>query len=404
MKDIEKYIVYSVLIATIVAYFQIFRFIFIPYPVMVLSQVAMCGILIVFILLKTIYFPEGHLKMNFKWPVIVIAISIIPSFFIAYYYHNQNFIVSVYANRALLFFLLYFFLHVYKVPVKIVLQVIVIVGVFAVFLYYVQLAIYPKLIMKLVSTMETRGTIRMFIPGMLCTVAAYFYFLNRFFESNNFKFLLLSLVMFSAFILQGTRILIFSTFFLTLVNLILSNRVRSKVLISFLISLAAFAVFMAFREIFMAIGQVSSKQASNFENDVRLRAAKFFLTSFMPNKLAYIFGNSDADAGSPYDLKLFYYSFKYGFFLNDIGVIGDYVRYGIFFTVASFYLILKALFIKTANGYNFLKYYIVSQCFTFLTGKGFIGGADIVFVCTLYIFDIQNAKLLKTQKSQNLNP
>lgn len=398
MNRSEKFIIHFVLIATIVAYFQIFKLIFIPNPVQVLSQVFVCALLIILILFRIIYFNEEHAKMNFKFPILLLTLGAIPSFFIAYIYHKQNFIITTYANRALLFYLLYFFLHLYKVPVKMIVRIIILTGLFAVALYYIQLVLYPKFIMNLSSTMESRGTIRLFIPGLLCTMAAYFYFLNRYFETNNIRLLILSLLTLSVFILQGTRQLIFSTAFLTLLNLILSNRVKSKPLMVVIISMASFAAFMVFREIFMAIAQVSTNQVANFENDIRVRAAKFFLTSFMPNNLAYLFGNSNSEAGSPYNLKIAYYAIKYGFYLNDIGIIGDYVRYGVIFTIGSIYLLIKSLTIKVTNDYKFLKYYILAQCFTLIAGKGVLGGADIVLVCTLYIFDIENAKLITKQK------
>lgn len=246
--------------------------------------------------------------------------------------------------------------------------------------------------MNLMS-MEQRGTIRLFIPGMICTTATYFYFLNRFFETNSFKFILFSLVTLSVFVLQGTRQLIFATFFLTVMNLMLSNRVKSKFLMFFLMTLASFAVFMIFQNIFLALTQVSSNQSQNIENDIRVRAAKFFLTTFMPNDLAYILGNGNAEGGSAYSLQGLYYAQKYGFYLNDIGMIGDYVRYGILFTIASFVLLAKAFLIKIGPSYRFLKYFIAAQCFTLLAGKGVLGGADIILICSLYIFDIEHAEL-----------
>jgi hypothetical protein len=331
--------------------------------------------------------------MNFKVPILLVTLGTIPSFFIAYSYHHQSYLITTYANRALFFYLLYFFLHLYKVPISLIIKTIIYVGLFAVLHYYIQLALDPKLIMRLTSVMESRGTIRLFVPGMLCTIAAYFYFLNKYFETNNIKVLIFSLITFSVFVLQGTRQLIFSIAFLTVVNLILSNKVKSKFLMLMMISVASFFIFLIFRDIFMAIFEVSGRQSTNFEHDIRVRAAKFFLTDFMPNNLAYWFGNSNSEAGSPYNLKQFYYNVKYGFYLNDIGIIGDYVRYGVIFTIGSIYLLIKAIFFKIGHEYRFLKYYIVAQCFTLLGGKGVIGGADIVLICTLYIFDLEHAKL-----------
>lgn len=397
-KIFDRYFGSFIVILVVIGYFQLFRLSAFPYSVRALSSVAAVALLTVLIIIRVIYFKDTYIKMHFKGYIILLLLSSIPSYFIAYSYHKQDFIFSVYANRALLFYLLYFFLHLYKVPVKDIFRIIIVTGIFAVLLYYVQLALYPKFIMEVVS-MESRGTLRLFVAGMICTIFAYFYFLNRYFESLSYKDLFFSLLCLSVFILQGTRQIIFATAFLTLVNLIISRRVQSKFLMLVLISMASFAMFLAFREIFVEIVNVSSRQSQHFESDIRIRAATFFLTDFMPSKIAYIFGNGNSDAGTPYDLKMGYYAIKYKFFQSDIGIIGDYVKYGIVFTLTGLLLLFRALTFKIPSRYLFMKFYIATQCFTLLTGKGLIGGTDIIIVMILYLFDTARDENTQTAPS-----
>jgi hypothetical protein len=42
--------------------------------------------------------------------------------------------------------------------------------------------------------------------------------------------------------------------------------------------------------------------------------------------------------------------------------------------------------------YSYLKYYIAMQSFTLLTGKGILGGVDIILLLILYIFDTERNK------------
>jgi len=387
-KTFDKYIVQFVIIFSFIAYFQLFKFVYIPNSIRILSQVAVGGIIILMILFKIIYFPEKIEKMNFAGPILIMLLGSIPSYFVAYFYHNQNFIYSIYANRTFFFLLLYFFFHFYKIPPAFIVKVIVIIGLIAVVLFYVQYYLYPRLILDIRSS-EDRGTIRLFVPGMLCSIVAYFYFLNKYFENNKIKVLLLALVCLGIFILQGTRQMIFALFFLTMVNLILSKKVKSKVLMLFAISLASVAVFFLFREIFMELIAVSSKQSQNYSGDIRVRAATFFLTDFMQDTITYIFGNGKSGGVSVYDIKMAYYAKKYGYYISDIGIIGDYVEYGIFFIIGGIMLLVRALTFKTAEQYKFLKYYIMAQCFTLLTGSGFLGGSDIVLISIVYVFDIK---------------
>jgi hypothetical protein len=401
-KILDRYFGSIIFALALICYFQFFRFSAVPYMVKAISQVAMSALLIILIIVRVVYYKDSYnIKMHFKGLILTLVIASLPSYFIAYSYHHQSFLISLYANKLIFFYLLYFFLHLYKVPVKDILRIFVVTGLLAVLLYYAQLAVYPRFFMDVVS-METRGTIRLFIAGMICTIVAYFYFLNRFFETYNYRALIFALICFSTFLLQGTRQLIFGTIFLTLVNIIISNRVKSKALIILLISFASVAVFFVFREIFMGIAMVSSNQAQNFESDIRVQAANFFLTDFMPTDWAYIFGNGNSDAGSPYDIKITYYALKYKFFQSDIGVLGDYVKYGIVFTIAGLILIARALLFKIPGHYVFLKFYILAQCFTLLTGKGIFGGTDIVIVSILYIFDAVRAEYTETVKQETL--
>lgn len=399
-KEYNKIIGNSVVFLTVISYFGLFQLTVIPNIIRQTMPLFAVGLMLLLILLKVIYHPENKLKMNFWKPVLLLIIGVIPSFFIARSYHDQNFMISMFANRFILFYLLYFFVHLFNISVRYILRLIIIVGLIAVVLYYIQFFIYPARIMN-INLLEGRGTIRLFVPGMICTQVAYFYFLNQFFANNKPVNLLFSLLTLSIFILQGTRQLIFAMVFLTLVNLLLSNRVKAKLLISIVVSLASVALFLIFREIFVQLTQVSTSQAKEFGEGIRIKSATFYLTTFMPGSLAYVFGNGVAALGSWYDQKMSLYSFQYGFYLSDIGIIGDYVRYGIVFTVAGIALLIKAITFRVSPYLKYLKYYIVVQCFTLFTGYGILGGVDINLLLILFIFDADRAEILDKLVQKN---
>ena len=248
-----------------------------------------------------------------------------------------------------------------------------------------------------------RGTIRLFVGGMICTQAAYFYFLNQFFAKNKLHYLFLSLLCLSIFILQGTRQLIFGMAFLTLINLLFAKRIQSRFLITLILSMAVISVFLVFREIFDEIYKVSATQAQYLGTGIRIKAARFFLTSFMPTKWAYLFGNGDSGLASAYDQRIILYALKYGYYISDIGILGDYVKYGAVFLLAGIYMVIKVLLFKAGPEVQFLKYYVLSQCFTLVTGYGIFGGADIVMILILYVFDVNRAEILSEKYSLESN-
>jgi hypothetical protein len=402
-RRLDQYIGNFVVLLAVVSYFQLLRFNAIPFSIRIGSQLVVVALIIVLIIFRIIYHPEVKIRMNFATPVLLMILGSIPSYFIAKSYQNQDFIITVFASRLIGFYLVYFFAHLYKVSIKFILQVIIIVGLVAVGLYFLQLSYYPKVILD-IGMIKGRGTIRLFVGGMLCTQAAYFYFLNQFFSKNKLTYLFLSLLCLSIFILQGTRQLIFGLAFLTLINLLFTKRIQSRFLITLILSMAVISVFLVFREIFGEIYKVSANQAQYMGNGIRIKAARFFLTSFMPNKWAYLFGNGDSGLGSLYDQKIMLYALKYGFYIADIGILGDYIKYGVVFILAAIYMLVKVLTIKVGPEVQFLKYYILSQCFTLVAGNGIFGGADIVLILILYVFDVNRAEILERKKLPELNP
>lgn len=401
LKNLDRYIGNSVTFFAVAAYFELFKFIMIPYSIRVMSQVVVCGLMLLLIILRLIYQPEKLVKMNFAIPIFILIISALPSYFVAQSSHNQSFLISAYANRIIWFYLLYFFVHVYQISVKFIIRMILFIGLLAVVLYYVQFTLYPKILLD-INILEGRGTIRLFVAGMLCTQAAYFYYLNRFFKKNSIIDLVLALVSLSIFVLQGTRQLLFAIALLTLVNLFFSRRVKGRVLKIGVLALASVAVFFIFREIFIELTRISTSQVSDLSSGIRIKAARFFLTTFQPSEWSYIFGNGGSGQGSIYSQKMTLYSFKYGFYTTDIGVIGDYVKYGIIFVAAGLYMLTKSLLIKVNSEFRYLKYYIVMQGFTLLTGFGILGGVDVVLLLILYVFDVDRANRLKESANQEL--
>jgi hypothetical protein len=381
----------------LISYFEIFKFSALPYALPQMFQVAAIGLMVVLIIIKIIYSTGRPLPMHFTWPVILMMIATIPSYFIADIYHSQPFIFSLYANKLIWFYLLYFFVHLYRVPPRFILRLIVFAGLFAVVLYYIQLFMFPKMIMN-VNYLQGRATIRLFVAGMIATQAAYFYFLNKLFTKNSIINLVFALLCLSIFILQGTRQLILAFVFLSLVFYFVSGKVKSRALVALVFVAGSVTLFFLFRAIFTELTKVSASQAQSFGEGIRIKAARYFLTDFMPSGIAYIFGNGEAGLNSRYMQQIFMISFRYGYYITDIGLIGDYVKYGIPFMIAGIYLIAKSLTFKVDNNILFLRFYILTQCFTIVTGRGFLSGVDIIMLLILYIFDVDRAQRIQEKR------
>jgi len=86
-------------------------------------------------------------------------------------------------------------------------------------------------------------------------------------------------------------------------------------------------IFFIFLDIFMQLFAVTQQQGNQSEDDIRISSATFFLTTFNPNKYAYIVGNGVSSLNSNYGVLVQSYKDYRGFYQSDIGLIGEYSRF-----------------------------------------------------------------------------
>ena len=179
-------------------------------------------------------------------------------------------------------------------------------------------------------------------------------------------------------------------FLLTIINVLLSKRVKSKFLILMLVVLATIPIIVMFQDIFLNLLSVSKEQSEDVGDDTRVRAATFFLTELFPNDVAYFTGNGVSSANSGYGVMIQMYMDLYGFYQSDIGLIGDYCNFGVLFVLAVFILIIRVLLMKLDQSHMFIKYFYITVLLTLFTGGGpFARGDSIVTICmTLYLIDV----------------
>ena len=92
----------------------------------------------------------------------------------------------------------------------------------------------------------------------------------------------------------------------------------------------------------------------------------------------------------------------YGYFIADIGIIGNYVNYGILFVLGVVGIIYKYLRTKIQPRYNYIKYFYAFTAISIIMGGGFADSDFIVLVCiTLYMLDVSKY-YLKNEKEDPL--
>ncbi len=391
----------GILIFLILASLELFRFIPLAGLVNPMSLAAI-GIMIAVVLFHIVY-DKGHIpvKMNFSLEVILILVSVFLSMFIAYAGHGQDFTTTLIAQRFMYFHLFYFVLHIFHFDRHYITRLIIYLGLVYVVLYIIQYILYPTILFG-GNVREDRGTVRIFLAGLGYAVTAYFICLFQYFAFKRARYLFLMFIFLIIFILMGTRQLLFGTIFLTLMSIIFSKKVHSKFGIISLSILSVIPVYFMFQEIFQNMVEVTLEQRSEGDENIRVRAALFFLGNLFPNKMAYILGNGAHSLNSSFGQKIWMYKEVFGFYQSDIGIIGDYTKFGILFVVAEIMIIVKAIRLKQGEYIKYIRYLFIFKLFTLFTGGGFLTSTNAMVsnYLILYILDIYLAE----QKQDSVVP
>lgn len=378
-----------IILFVIVASLGMYELAFLGKDMIKILELLGIGVIALIILLQLVYSKGENFKTNFGWEILLVFVGVILSMFTAFSGHNQGFTTTLIAQRFMYFYFFYFALHFIRISDVDLEKIIVYLAITYVVFYLLQFVAYPTVIFD-VRTAEERGTVRIFLQGLSYLVLAYFYILNKLFERFTPGRLALLFLFFSIFILMGTRQIILTMFMLTVLNVLFSKKIKSKVMIMFLVIVSAIPVVFIFQDIFLSILSVTQEQSEGFEDDIRIRAATFFLYELFPNKISYITGNGAPSLNSPYGQLIQMYMDVFRFYQSDVGIVGDYSKFGAFFVIAVLAILIRVLTMKISSEFSYLKYYYFSIVLTMFTGGGTFGeGSSIVLICiTLYILDI----------------
>lgn len=368
---------------------KFFNFAFISEGITKVIEIAGIGIILAVIILQQVYHEGEGFKMNFSWGIGFILLSLITSTLMAYSAHNQTIPTTLIAQRFMYFYFIYFALHKLKIPDIDLEKILLYLGIIYALFYFVQYFAYPKIIFN-VRVDESRGTIRIFQEGLSYLILSYFYILNKSFNKVTISGLALLLLFLSVIILMATRQLIASIFLLTIVNILTSRRVKSKILIMALVAGAIIPIGIMFNDVITNMIDLSRQQGEDIKQNIRILAGTFFLTDFFPNNLAYITGNGADSLNSSYGMMILFYKEVLRFYQSDVGLIGDFSKFGLFFLIGVIIILLKVFFFRFPEKIVYIKFYFLFVVLTSVTGAGVFGeGCSIAAVTlVLYLIDI----------------
>lgn len=371
------------------AFFELFFF---ERQTIAAIHLLVAGVIIAFTFIHLVYDKSAKIKARFTMEIFLLFLAVGLSMIGAFVFHEQKFMVTLLAQRIIYLLLFYFLLHQLKPDPKFLTRLMVILGIIWAVLYLIQWFAFPTQLFG--SYMfKDRNTIRIFLPGVTFAVVAYYILLTIYLKTTNNKYLFLLLLLIIVFVLMGTRQLIGPVVLISMIILMRSKRIHSKMVITILGMASIVPLYLIFQDIFTAMFEVTKEQSVSISENVRVRAMGFYLYRFAPSNLSFFTGNGAYSAHSSYGIMMDNYSKAFGYYLADIGIIGEFILYGIIFVFAELVILFRMAFFKYTSEFEYIRYVTYSLFFSLFVSEGVFGASDgIAMMCILlYMTDFSRA-------------
>ena len=386
---LKKYIFIFIILCSL----EFYNLTFIPEAITKLFGLIGALLIIALLFINFIYGERIKIKLNFKYEIYLLLTAVFISMFMAKVFHGQTFPTTLLVQRYMYYLMFYFLLAYLKVDKYEIMRIIVYFAIAYFVIYLIQYAVYPTRIFRGRASLD-RGTIRIFLNGYIYILSAFFIGLFQFYNFNKLKYGALLGMAAIIFVLQGTRQSMAAAVLLTIFSILYSKQAKSKFFYMFLIFFGAALIIIIFQDIFINLLNVTQQEKSHSSDNVRIRAATFFLTEFMPDRLAYFLGNGASSANEEYGKLIEMYANIYGFYTSDIGLIGSYVIFGPLFTIAELAIYFKIFKKRLPEEIAFVKYVFTFQFLKILTGSDPFSGMPgiVAYTILLYLIDISIAE------------
>ena len=289
------------------------------------------------------------------------------------------------------FILFYFFLHYLQISRKFLENVIIIFAIIFSLFYILQLLEYPNLIFNS-NMLEDRGTIRIRIEGDGFLMLAYFLLLNRFLLNRRILNLLSAFCFFIILLLGGFRtltlaaLLLSGLMFIRLVKYSIMNYTILVFLIFFVVGLFQ---FNGTSKIINEMVSTSTEQKAEGSDYIRFRELNYYFNIYPQNKSYFVMGGGLPGTKSSYSRSMERIEVQYGFYWDDLGLIGFYIIIGAVGLLGLLWFTIKAIFIKVPPHNIYISiYFIYLLIVSFTTREIYRTGIFAVEAIGLYLIDI----------------
>jgi len=301
-------------------------------------------------------------------------------------------------------------LHV-KYPIEKLEKMLLIYGTLYIILYFFQLAHSNSVYFGFDEEFqESRGITRIIFPGGSVFFISVFIALNRFNLKSKYKIVWLAFLIAGILIpiLQVTRQLILFVLIIYTYHVSKKIQTRSKVMLVILIT--GITIYLTKSNIPVVQGIKDAQLETNSEGleNIRIKAAKYFINDLAPNNINKFLGNGVPHGEkSKYNIYTTILADTKGYYLSDVGIVGIYIMFGIIAVLGYCLIWIRSFTIRLPEKYIYLKYYLWFLLFTCLTSNTVYGeGYLITNVLAIYSYQSisENLNMQKSKRSLLTTP
>ena len=320
-------------------------------------------------------------------------------------FHGQSLPVSILASRVVFFYLIYYLLHSFNVNVIILQKIILAIGLGWIIAMIAQQIIYPKVIFSIRTDASSkvididyasRGVRRFFISGMRYGILFFFYIWIQLQSKPSFRNWTLFSVAMLAIILTGTRQIIFVLLLIIIIDylkklyILNANKVIFLITLLIIISLSS-GYWLPYINKLLIFSESQEIISTDY---IRIQAINYYMYEYWPHWTCYLWGNGWEHSYSSYGNEIIQnIEGRLRYFRSDIGLIGAFNKFGIFYILYALAIYGKIIFGFRKNSFPiYLKYLFIYLLITSLTGSNFFEKSEsiVMFSILFYIIDKYN--------------
>lgn len=325
-------------------------------------------------------------KRGVKFKVEVLLFLLLPllSLIGAYAFHDQPVHLSLLFYRINLFWLFYFVLHIFNISSEKIIKLMIFIGCGWALLTVIQQFTYP-IIFFYTRSEDIRGNVVRIMPsGQHFGVFVLLYFFYSFLVSKKETALPFIALGLAGVYFYGSRQTLGMAIVSMLVGvLLLKGLAKWKYLISAVFA-ALFVVVVMQPSMISEYMELTNRQVSD-EDYIRFQAIDFYLNQYWPHWWAKLLGNGQAHEQAAYGVEMYYITKVLGFHRSDIGIIGVYNAYGVFYILNIIFVCVRAFFMKMPLAKDkYLKLPIFYTAILLPLSVSFSTGSGMCFYALLF--------------------